>query len=197
MIQIKSAFFMAISVILCCCVCGCINDGLQKGNQSTATPIGVTDRTPRNNELKVPLEAAMANLESANSSGTINISGMTIHFLHGVAVNLDGNASTWVVGIKRYNESSLLMFSLRDGWQQIRWDLAIKEPEIVLQELMMPTDLFRKNHQLIQNASTSSGSSECQLDLLDDRYVVSFNAGGNISTMSFNATTGELVTSIN
>jgi hypothetical protein len=186
-ILIKFAFWVVIAVILCCFTCACTNTPAQ--NSSAPGPT-IIDKTPRDGPEKAPFEAAWIDLSWYNSSGTLNLTNMTIHQIHGSTIDAGGNASSWILGIQQENVSSLLVYE-NEEWRQVAWGEPFTSPVIEVGSILLPTELYEHNHPEIEEAMTANKANESELDLSGEAYTISIRSSTGISLLRFNATTGE------
>ncbi len=187
MILIKFAFWVVIAVILCCFACACTNTPAQNGTTSGPS---VIDKTPRDGPKKVTFEVAWDDLSWYSSTGTLNLTNMTLHQIHGSAVDSGGNASSWVLGIQRENISSLLIYE-KEEWREISWGEPFSSPAINVTSILLPTELYDQHRPEIEGTMATSGANETEMDLSGEIYTIAIRSSTGISLLRYNATTGE------
>ena len=191
-ILIKSAFWMVITVILCCCACACITGTSPEGSSSG---ISVVDKTPRDEPGKIPLELAMGELDWYSPSDSSIGNNKTIHQVHGSGVDLQGNASSWVLGVRDGEMSYLLIYG-QNGWRQVAWGEPFTSPRISFNATITPNHLYEQNQGIIGDALKKGNVTESDIDLSDDIYTVTVRSSVGIALIGFNSTTGELLSHI-
>lgn len=189
-ILIKSAFWMVITVILCYSVCACITDTPSEG--STPSPTIVADKTPRDEPGKIPLEQALGELEGYSPSGSSEGNSRTIHHVHGSGLDLHGNASSWVLGIREGDVHYLLVYSQKE-WRQLAWGEPFLSSVLSLNTTILPTGLYEQNREVIVDAMMKGNVTESDIDLADGVYIINIRSNSGIALLKFNSTTGELV----
>jgi hypothetical protein len=191
-ILIKSAFWTLFAVILCCCACACMTAAPPAGNQSNGTGPNVTDNTQREQVVKVAFENAWQELPKYESMGTVNLTGLTIHQIHGTGVAISGTADNWIVGAQQEDKSSLLVYD-RESWSQITWGEAFTQNTITFDNILLPTQIYMANQKNIEEIMNANGVQESDMDLSDGMYIISIRSSTGLSMIRFNASTGELL----
>ncbi|MDD1672971.1 MAG: hypothetical protein LUP99_01000 [Methanomicrobiales archaeon] len=190
MILIKSAFWMVLAAFLCCCACACLTAGPSE-NQTSGGP-SVIDKTPRDEPANVTFENAWQKLSYYESTGALNLTGVTIHQIYGTGVDARGNASSWIVGVQQGNTSSLLVYD-RESWRQVSWGESFTSPYITFDQILLPTEIYDTNSQTIENTMNANGVKDSDIDLSDGVYTISIRSSNGLSQLRYNATTGELL----
>jgi hypothetical protein len=86
------------------------------GNGPTGgTGPSIIDKTPRDEPVKATFENAWRDLPYYEFAG--NLTGFTLHQIHGIGVELNGTADTWIVGVQQEERSALLVYN-RESWTQ-------------------------------------------------------------------------------
>jgi hypothetical protein len=163
-------------------------------NQTSGGP-SVIDRTPRDEPSKATFENAWQELSYYESIGGINLTGVTIHQIHGTGVDIGGNASSWIVGVQQGDTSSLLVYD-RESWRQISWGESFTTQYITFDQILLPTEIYDTNHQTIENVMNTNGVKESDIDLSDGIYTISIRSTNGLSQLRYNATTGDLLSRI-
>ena len=195
-ILIKSAFwtvFAVILLILFCCAGGCLSSSVPAGNQSSGP--NIIDKTPRDEPVKVTFESAWQDLPYYESTGTVNLTSLTIHQIHGTGVDAKGYADNWIIGVQQRENSSLLIYD-RESWRQIAWGEPFTSPVITFDQMILPTQIYGVNNQSIEEMMNSNGVQESEIDLSDGVYTVSIRTSTGLSQLRYNASTGELLSQI-
>ncbi len=192
----KSAILLLILVVACCLFCGCTST--QEAAPSTAnstantTDRGIADITSPYEPGSSTLEDAMAELEFYDSQGLIDASNLSIRQVSGFKVGPDGSAGTWVLGVQREDAAELLVYA-NDEWRSNAWEADLPEEEIDLDRVLSPEALFEQQRDVIGEAMRLRNTTEGNLQLEGDKYMVTVTSGTGIAVISFNAVTGELI----
>jgi hypothetical protein len=200
--RVRYAALLFVILLLFSLQAGCISFGKApqddgapaKNTPSSSNPIqDITSRNPP----KVSLEDAMATLKVAEQEGGIDIKGMSIHQVFGYGVDSSGLARTWVLGMQGEGKTSLLSYT-EGEWKGLEMpDISLPKDEVKIKELISPQDLFRnrKNADLIVQEMNRLRINESDLSLSGETYQVTIHSATDSKTFSFNARTGELISS--
>jgi hypothetical protein len=170
---------------------------------STTTPV-ITGQTtvppspvelPNGETAKVAFEDAWQELSHYESGGLVNLSGFSIHMIHGSGVTIDGRAGTWIVGVQQGGTGSILLYN-QQSWKQEMWGEAFSQDEIDLKRILQPTRIYEINRETIEKVMTENGAEMSDMDLSDGIYTVYIQSSSGLSTITFNASTGELLSQI-
>ena len=179
---------------------GCISFGQGTGTGTAVagqTPSGtgtIQDITSRN-PPKVSLDDALSALTVAEKNGDIDVTGMTIRQVFGYGVDSSGLAGTWVLGMAGGGKTALLSYS-EGEWKSIDMpNLNLPDGEVKIDQLISPQDLFKKNLIPIVKEMNRLTVGEADLTLDQDTYQIIIHSASESSTLSFSATTGELIPS--
>jgi hypothetical protein len=190
-ILIKSGFWALFAVILCCCACACMTAAPPAGEQTNGSSSSIIDKTPQDEPAKVTFETAWRELPNYESSGMVNLTGLTLHQIHGMNVAVNGSADTWVVGVQGQT-SSLLVYD-RDSWSQVAWGESFAQEIITFDHILLPTQIYENNQEIIRNLMNANGVDVSDMDLSDGIYTISIRSSTGLSMIRINASTGELL----
>lgn len=180
---------------------GCVSFG----SKGTANGTGLAGETPSGtspikditsrNPPKVSLDDAMSALTEAEQDGGIDIQGMTIRQVDGFGVDSSGLARTWVLGMAGEGKTTLLSYS--DGeWKNLDMpNISMPEGEVKIDQLISPQDLFKQNLIQIVKEMNRLKVGEADLTLDQNTYQITIRSASGSSILSFNAKTGELISS--
>jgi hypothetical protein len=161
------------------------------------------DQTPRQNTSFVQLsegspyigfDEAYQNLrdyipDPANASTALK----TIYYIHGTDLDISGNASSWIFGVRHSNGTALLSYN-RGGWIQIPWNASFISEEIDGDRIVAPGRLFSQNNAVILSNHSPANPGRLDLDLIRGVYTLTITSGSTERILMFNATTGTLIT---
>jgi hypothetical protein len=194
-ILIKSGFWALFALILCCCACACMTAAPPTDGQTDGSGLDIIDKTPRDEPAKVSFEDAWQELPDYEYSGSVNLTGLTLHQVHGIGVAINGTADTWIVGVQKEETSSLLVYD-RESWSQIAWKEAFTQKMITFDNIALPSQIYQANQKKIGDIMNASGTEVSNMDLSDGIYTISIPSSTGLSMIRFNASTGELLSDI-
>jgi len=129
----------------------------------------------------------------------LNINGsaekLSVYYIFSRDVDISGNATTWLFGVRKSTGTELLMYD-RAGWKIIPWSATLPSKEIILNQVVSPNTLFIKNNDEIFSASSASVQERRDLVLKDGLYTLTITSGSTSRILTFNATTGALITKV-
>ena len=197
--RVKFAGLLVLFLILLFLHAGCISFGpAPKGDQGDLKTIQtvespIQDITSRN-APKVSLDDAIGALPAAEQEGAIDTSGMVITRIWGYGVDSAGLARTWVLGMQGDGKTALLSYS-EGEYKVLDLPTTLPQEEVKIKELISPQDLFRRNLNTIVKEMNRLRVGESDLTLDRNTYQVTIHSASESSTLSFNAGTGELISS--
>lgn len=117
----------------------------------------------------------------------------TIYYIHGTNLDVSGNASSWIFGV-RYSGGTALLSYNRGDWIQIPWNASLISEEIDPERIVSPGRLFSQNNAVIFSNPSPTNPERRDLDLIRGIYTLTITSGSKDRILTFNATTGELIT---
>jgi hypothetical protein len=127
--------------------------------------------------------------DPANESTDIK----TIYYIHGTNLDVTGNASSWIFGV-RYSGGTALLSYDRGGWIQIPWNASLISEEIDFERIVSPGRLFSQNNAIIFSNTSPTNPERRDLDLIRGIYTLTITSSSKDRILTFNANTGELIT---
>lgn len=119
---------------------------------------------------------------------------LPVYYIFSRDVDSSGNALSWLFGVHRNTGTELLMYD-RTGWKTIPWNATLPSEEVMLDKVISPGTLFSQNKGVIFGASSTPVTERRDLVLKQGMYTLTISSGNASRTLSFNATTGVLITS--
>jgi hypothetical protein len=116
----------------------------------------------------------------------------TIYYFTGIDVDGSGNARSWIFGVGRTNGTEMVAYD-RSGWTKIPWTAPAGSKEIVVDNIVSPERLFIQNTALILVNPSMTIPERRDLELNQDIYTLTITSGNTSRILTFNATTGELI----
>jgi len=175
---------------------------LSMGCSSTVQP----SQENQNSSITVnnSYESAATSFEDAVSSlngvdfglGTGNATDSVNHILivQGSRLGSTGNAANWLLFVKRANRTYVVNFN-RNGNSVSPWGGKVPDNEIVVDQIVHPSDLFSNNRDVILATSHPDAPDTRDLTLSKGNYTLSITSGYGARVLVFNATTGALISS--
>jgi hypothetical protein len=81
----------------------------------------------------------------------------------------------------------------RSGWTKIPWTAPAGSEEIVVDNIVSPERLFIQNTAFILVNPSMTIPERRDLELKQDIYILTITSGNTSRILTFNATTGELI----
>jgi hypothetical protein len=180
------AFLVLLSLILCsACVSQSSPDKAPQQNVGLAQ---ISEGSPY-----ISFDVALQNLgeyvpDPTNESTAVK----TVYYIHGTNVDGTGNATSWLFGVRHSGGTELLAYD-RSGWKQIPWNASQLSEEIDVDRIVSPGSLFSQNNAVILINPSPTNPQRRDLDLIRGIYTLTITSGSKDRILTFNATTGELI----
>ena len=197
--RVKFAALLLLTLCLISLLAGCTihppppteEPGGLKGVQPTGTPIqDITGRIVP----KVSLDDVIAGLPAAEQEAGPDVKGMTISQIWGYGVDSAGLARTWVLGLQGGGKTTLLTYT-EGAYKVLDLPASLPQGDVKIKELISPQDLFRRNLNTIIQEMNRLGVGEADLALDGKTYQIIIHSAKKSSILSFDAKTGELISS--
>ena len=178
---------LALFILSLCSACV----SQKPGDQTSVQNAGLTQiqsDTPR-----ISFEEAKAKLVDYRSSELREpVNAKTVNYMRSKDVDGSGNATGWIFGVNNGNETMFLVYD-RTGWTTIA-NATLSSEEIVLENVVSPVFLFNKNKEMISGILSPSIPERQDLELQRGIYKLTATSGSKTRILTFNATTGVLIT---
>ncbi|WOF16727.1 hypothetical protein F1737_08505 [Methanoplanus sp. FWC-SCC4] len=139
---------------------------------------------------KIYLKDAIKILNYSIEDGFIEGGNITYHQIMGSGADESGAADFWIIGIKREGKPSLLSYS-RTGWEERDWPGPMGDSIIIMDEIILPKELYSKNQAEIIKLLNETGTTE--VILKDGRYRISGSGQSISTTADFDSITGDVI----
>ena len=116
----------------------------------------------------------------------------TIYYFTGIDVDGSGNARSWIFGVGRTNGTEMIAYD-RSGLINIPWTAPTGSEEILLDNIISPERLFSQNAAFILVNPSMTIPERRDLELKQGIYTLTITSGNTSRILTFNATTGELI----
>jgi hypothetical protein len=117
----------------------------------------------------------------------------TIYYVVGIDVDGSGNARNWIFGVRLSDGTAMLGYDGK-SWTTIPWKAPTDLEEISVDSIVSPERLFSRNAALIVADPHSVVPERRDIELKQGIYTVTLTSGNTNKILTFNATTGELIT---
>lgn len=184
--------FLILIIIALCFICGCTT---APAVESTPAGVGITDITLAAVSDRVSLDYALQDLAVADSEGILDTADMTIHQINGDGMDLSGNASTWILGVTRHDNTTALIVYRGYSWRALSWPGNFTAPPIDTDAMFTPNDLFAAQGDTIRETLAISSGTAISLELSGGVYRINAQRGNRLGVISFDADTGEVIPS--
>ena len=175
----------ALILLILCSACTFLpSDEKKEGGLSQ---VSIPEENSRISFEKAHQELENYRIDSINETAE----GKTIYSLIAKDVDESGNATSWVFGINQGVGAKLLVYD-RTGWTVFPWSTVITE-KIALDQIVTPGTLFANNKATITGPSQKF-TERMDLELQQGIYTLTIYSGSTNRILTFNATTGALIT---
>ena len=119
-------------------------------------------------------------------------SNYSIYYIRGTNLENDGRALKWMFGIKSENQSTMMYYD-QAGWQSILWQGGLPEKEIVIGSILSPSEIIRKNIEIMFGSTPSQNNRIERLELNNGIYTLTVYRQDMKQIFSFDAVSGVLI----
>jgi hypothetical protein len=175
-IQAIFAILALITLLLCS---ACI---LQPSVNQTSQENGGLVQVP------VPTESPYINFDVAQRDLTA-----TVYYISGIDMDGSGNARSWIFGVRDTNGTEMFAYD-RSGWIKIPWNAPPDLKEIPFDSTVTPARLFSQNTAVLIGNPPPTIPERRDLELKQGIYTLTITSSSTTRILTFNATTGELIT---
>jgi hypothetical protein len=186
--NIPTIFVILALIILILCS-ACVSPTTT--NQPTQQNGGLTLNTLKTESPSISFENAYQNLMNYRPDTTNESTANTIYTIYGMNIDRSGNATSWVFGVRHSGGTELLAYD-QSGLTRIPWNAPPFSSEINVDNIVPPNSLFSQNSAII--LSNPSPIERQDLELSRGTYTLTITSGTQERVLTFNATTGELIT---
>lgn len=120
-----------------------------------------------------------------------------LHFIRGNGITVRGEATSWIFGVSEAGQNYHLVFSTTKGPQKILWKGTMPAGTVSPESVILPQELFERRSALIRglidDTHVKKDGAADTLELLGNTYVLRVKNDRDLTTLTFDATTGELV----
>lgn len=190
-IIIKSAFWIALIVILSSISCACM-DQSRTGVEGLQDSIKVVDRTPREGIPHYTLNEALEGIGWYCQENGIDPANLIVYYIHGFSVDREGRAESWLLGIESEGES--YVFTFEDGeWTHQRWSESLEGETIRIGEIIAPDSIYEFKRAEIENMTIEMRVNTTELDIVGGRVTITARSGDRQRQLVIDAYTVEAI----
>ena len=179
---------LALFAVVCilCTTCGCLGiSPPPSGGSITAVEL------PGSPEAYT-LSGALAELDLLGAEGGLNVTGTSIHQVIGSGVDLDGRATSWVLGLQDGEKVRWLTFGFM-SWQEISLRAPLPDSATNMTEILSPEELLSADEGAIRPVMERLGADTVDISLAEGIYSITVHSSAGMETLTFRADTGEVV----
>ena len=180
----------ALVALVLCSACVLPSFGEQKKQEGGLTQVTVTVATSR-----IGFEEAYQNLKDFRiDSLSVSPENKRIYYILARDVDDSGNAVSWVFGVN-YGTGDRLLIYEKSGWTVFpNSNPTLSSEEILIDRIVSPGNLITSNNAIIARTLSSTIPDRKDLELQDGIYKLNVYSGNSGKVLTFNATTGVLIT---
>jgi hypothetical protein len=162
-------------------------------NQTSGQNAGLSQITLQSDTTLISFEEATAKLIDYRSSELNEpVNAKTVYYMRSKEADGTGNATGWIFGVYSGGEAEFLVYD-RTGWTTIA-NATLPSEEIVLDSVVSPGSLFSQNKAVISGNPSLAIPERQDIELQRGIYKITITSGSTTKILSFNATTGALIT---
>jgi hypothetical protein len=178
----------ALIILVLCCACTTPLSGEKTSQEGGLTQVSVPVESPR-----ISFEEAQQKLEGYRTDSINGTAGLnSLYYIVAKDVDESGNATSWVFGINQGGAANLLVYD-KTGWTIFPWSSQIRE-KIALDRIVRPDALFARNKATIVTNPSQTIPERRDLEMQDGIYTLTIYSGTSNRVLTFNATSGALIT---
>ena len=118
----------------------------------------------------------------------------TIHYIQGKNLDAQGQATSWLFGIRSENTTTIILYDLA-GLRIIPMAGALPTDAIDFNRTLSPAELINQTSLAMPKGDIAQTRSGIVIELVAGTYTITWPAGYSPQAISFNATTGALIRS--
>jgi len=180
---------LALFVLSLCSACVTQPPGNQTSQQNT----GLSQINIQENNSLISFEEAKAKLvEYRLNDLNEPVNSKTVYYMRSKEADGTGNATGWIFGVYSGGEAEFLVYD-RTGWTTIA-NATLPSEEIVLDSVVSPGSLFSQKKAVISGNPSLAIPERQDIELQRGIYKITITSGSTTKILSFNATTGALIT---
>ena len=116
----------------------------------------------------------------------------TVHYIHGEDIDLSGNAKNWIIAVKT-NQSQFYFEYQDENYKEYPWNEKNISKPILIDEIIMPEDLFALHRDLINMIFLENPSyNKKEIQLENGIYTLTITKNSPEEYL-FNAYSGEII----
>jgi len=181
--------FVILALIILILCSACVSQPIT--SQPSQQDGGITLTTLKIESPSISFENAYQNLMNYRSDPTNDSSAINkIYSIYGLNIDKSGNATSWVFGVRHSGGTELLAYD-QGGLTRIPWNAPPFSSEINVDNIVPPNSLFSQNSAII--FSNPSPIERQDLELSRGTYTLTIISGAQERVLTFNATTGKVI----
>lgn len=183
--RIPGGVLVLLAVV--CTICGCLGTSTPPPTGGGITPIDMPEPAGA-----YTLSGALAELDLLEAEGGLNVTGAAVHQVLGGSVGLDGQATSWALGLQDGEEVRWLTFGAT-GWKEISLRSPLPTEEVNITGVLSPEDLLATQEGTLSPVMERLGADSMDIALAEGIYSVTIHSDAGMETLVFRADTGEVI----
>ncbi|KQC03228.1 MAG: hypothetical protein APR55_02070 [Methanolinea sp. SDB] len=140
---------------------------------------------------KIHFQDALLSLHSMNLTG--DDAKVSIHFIRGENLSIDGSASLWIFGVKQHRTNYFIEIS-PTYHDIIPWRAWLPRDEIDFTRIISPDRLLEMNLQVIQDTYHMDEPIQIgELELANGVYIIKSTDSGETTILKLDAVSGRIL----
>jgi len=187
-IPIIFAILALFALILCS---ACVSQ--PTANQTSQQNIGLSQINIQADNSPISFEEAKAKLAEYRLNNLNEpVNANSVYYMRSKGVDESGNATGWIFGINNGNETEFWIYE-RTGWTTIA-NATLPSEEVILDNIVSPGRLFNQNKAVLAGNTSLAIPEQREIELQRGIYKITITSGSASRILTFNATTGALIT---
>ncbi|NLM28861.1 MAG: hypothetical protein GX216_00305 [Methanomicrobiales archaeon] len=170
-----------------CLIGGCLGAPAPLSTGGGITPIDLPEPPGA-----YTLTEALLELDLLGAEGGLNVTGTTVHQVLASGVDLDGQATSWVLGLRDGEEVRWLAFGIT-GWKEITLPAPLPAEEVDITAIIPPEDLLRSQDEVLSPVMNRLGADTVEIALAEGVYSVTIHSDAGLESFVFQADSGEVI----
>ena len=183
----RNAGEVLVLLAAACLICGCLGTPAQLPTGGGITPIDLPEPPG-----EYTLTEALLELDLLGAEGGLNVTGTTVHQVLASGVDLDGRATSWILGLRDGDEVRWLTFGVT-GWKEIALPAPLPAKEVDIATVTSPEDLLHAREGVLSPAMNRLDTDTVEITLAEGIYSVTVHSDAGLESFLFRADTGEVI----
>lgn len=140
----------------------------------------------------IDMQFALNEIKGYQPDPAVNRMNETIHYVGAKNLNDAGAATSWIFGVRNNNVTTIYTYD-RNGVAIIPWDAGLPPQDIDFSTVLTPDELIASDRLQRPSINSSLVQTGVGFELIDGNYIITRPQGSSPQRLTFNATTGALI----